>query len=125
VTLTAMSLVIVTLAVLLFEGSATLVAVTDTVAGCGKFAGAVKFPLAETVPVVELPPATPFTDHATAVFDVFVTVALNCIALPSGTDTLVGATETVTGGGGGGGPPPTPAHPVRAIARSPQSAHTQ
>jgi hypothetical protein len=33
VTLTAMSLVIVTLAVLLFDGSATLVAVTNTVVG--------------------------------------------------------------------------------------------
>ena len=35
-------------------------------------------PLAEIVPTVEFPPVTLFTSQVTAVFDVPVTVAVNC-----------------------------------------------
>lgn len=69
--------VIVTTADADFDVSATLRAVTLTVAGEGTLAGAVYRPLLLTVPTVELPPATPFTSHVTAVFDVPVTDALN------------------------------------------------
>jgi hypothetical protein len=51
--------------------------------GLGIVAGGVYRPAAEIVPVVLLPPATPFTCHVTAVFVVFVTVAVNCTVDPS------------------------------------------
>ena len=54
-----------------------------------------------TVPVVALPPVTPLTFHVTAVFEVFVTVAVNCLVRPMRTLALVGEIVTVTGGGGG------------------------
>src|SRR5438105_3950095 len=44
--------------------------------------GAVYKPVVLTVPTVELPPATPSTDHVTAVFELFVTVAVNCCVPP-------------------------------------------
>jgi hypothetical protein len=56
----------------------TLVAVTVTVAGLGTAAGAVYSPLALMVPIVLFPPGTPFTDQVTPVFEVPVTVAMNC-----------------------------------------------
>ena len=43
-----------------------------------------------------LPPATPFTSQATAVFDDPVTVALNDFVAPARTSALAGDTETVT-----------------------------
>jgi hypothetical protein len=55
--------------------SATLVAVTLWLPAT---AGAVYTPDALIVPVVAFPPATPSTDHVTAVFVVFCTVAVNC-----------------------------------------------
>jgi hypothetical protein len=58
--------------------SAAETAVTVTVLGVGNVAGAVYRPAAEIVPVVEFPPVTPFTCQVTAVFVVFVTVAVNC-----------------------------------------------
>ena len=53
-------------------------AVTVTVAGFGTLAGAIYRPDVETVPVVAFPPVTPFACQVTAVFDVPVTVAVNC-----------------------------------------------
>jgi hypothetical protein len=76
-------------------------------------------------PANESPPTVPFTLQVTAVFEVFVTVAVNCAMPPSGTAALVGKTSTVTGrlGGAGGAtggevenPPPFPAHPATANA---------
>ena len=60
-------------------------------------AGAVYRPPVEIVPIVEFPPATPSTDHFTAVLLVPVTVAVNCCVcvVPSVTD--FGAIETVIG----------------------------
>lgn len=55
------------------------------------------------VPNVEFPPATPFTFHETEVFDVLVTVAVNCLVVLTRTLALVGETLIPTGGGGGGG----------------------
>src|SRR5271157_3531377 len=47
------------------------------------------------VPAVELPPATPSTDQATAVLAVPVTVAANCTVAPANAQESVGATVTV------------------------------
>src|SRR6516164_2138299 len=47
------------------------------------------------VPVLPLPPVTPFTSQVTAVFEVPVTVALNWVCAPSATLTVEGETETV------------------------------
>jgi len=57
--------------------SAADMAVIVTVAGEGTEVGAVYIPAVEIVPTVEFPPTTPFTCHATTVFDVFTTVAEN------------------------------------------------
>jgi hypothetical protein len=46
--------------------SAELMALTVTVFGLGRVAGAVYVPAAETVPTEELPPLTPLTCHVTA-----------------------------------------------------------
>lgn len=65
---------IVTLAVADFEGSATLVAVTEKLGGAGGNAGAVYVaesePVAVIMPTVEFPPATPLTLQLTAMLDV-------------------------------------------------------
>ena len=52
------------------------------------------------VPVMLLPPVTPFTFQATAVLEVFSTVALNWRVLPRMTVAAVGEIVMVTGGGG-------------------------
>src|SRR5437016_515013 len=78
--------VTVTAALPLFVVSATLVAFTV----CEPAAvGAVYRPDALTVPAVEFPPSTPSTDHVTAVFELFVTVAVNCCVPPVATVALV------------------------------------
>jgi hypothetical protein len=74
-TLTTMSSFSVTLADALSCGATLLTASTVTVAGDGKIAGAVYRPAAEIVPVLTLPPVTPFTSHVTLVFVVPVTLA--------------------------------------------------
>jgi hypothetical protein len=58
-------------------GSAADTAPTVTVAGDGTVAGAVYVPVPEIVPIVLLPPLTPFTFQVTAVLAVFFTVAEN------------------------------------------------
>ena len=74
--------------------SATLVAVTFTGLGFGTLAGAEYMPLVSTMPSVAFPPATPFTDHVTAVLLVPVTVAVNCCFTPARICTVAGATFT-------------------------------
>jgi hypothetical protein len=61
----------------LFEtaGSTTLVALIVTFDEDGSAAGAVYFPLLDTVPILELPPVTPLTLQTTEVFELPVTVA--------------------------------------------------
>ena len=49
------------------------------------------------MPVEALPPTTPFTDHVTALFGVFRTVAVNCCFPPSSSVTAVGERLMVTG----------------------------
>lgn len=89
-----------TLLVPLALESAAERAATVIVLGFGRVAGAVYRPDALIVPVVALPPATPFTDQLTAVCVVPVTVAeKNCVA-PARTFAALGATLTVIGGGG-------------------------
>lgn len=65
------------------------------------------------VPAVAFPPGTPFTLQVTAVFEVPVTVAVNCCVLPSNTLELEDDTVTATDGDGGDVvldelPPPQP-----------------
>jgi hypothetical protein len=98
-----MSLAIATLAVADFVGSALLVAVTCTLAGDGKSAGAVNIPELVIVPLDTLPPETPFTLQVTVVSAVFFTVAMKVIVFPSNTALLCGVIATVICGGGGGG----------------------
>jgi hypothetical protein len=66
--------------------SAWLVAIMVTLAGLGIIAGAVYMPELDIVPTVELPPVTPPTDHVTAVFVEFATVAENWKVCPTVTD---------------------------------------
>ena len=87
--------VIATCAVPERAASATDTAVIITVVGDGTEAGAVYIPVLETVPTVEFPPATPFTCHVTAMFDVFATVAVNVCEPETATDGFAGLTETV------------------------------
>jgi hypothetical protein len=75
--------------------SATDTAVIVTFAGVGTEAGAAYIPVLEMVPTVEFPPATPFTCHVTAVFDVLPTVAVNVCEPETVTVALAGLTETV------------------------------
>ena len=72
VTVTASGGYSVTVAVADLVASATLVARTVTVCCVAMLAGAVYNPVLEIVPTLGL------TDHVTAVFDVFATIAVNC-----------------------------------------------
>jgi len=75
---------------------ATLVAVTVTDPPDGTEAGAVYKPDEVIVPVVALPPATPFTDQATPVLLEPETVAMNCCAAPTSKAAELGEIVTVT-----------------------------
>jgi hypothetical protein len=74
-----------------FAEFACEVAMTLSVAGFGTVTGAVYNPPLEIVPF----DAPPLTLQVTAVFDVPVTVAVNCSVFPVATLALAGATETV------------------------------
>src|SRR6266446_6781303 len=76
-----------------FVVSAWEVAVTVTCGGFGTATGAVYTPVLVMVPLG----APPATLHVTVVFDVLVTVAVNCCVMPTTALTTVGAMETVTG----------------------------
>jgi hypothetical protein len=123
VTATARSLVTVNCALALIVGEAVLVAVTRTVAGEGKSAGAVKTPLLSTVPLALFPPGTPLTLQVTAELLVPVNAAVNCCVLPSRTLAVVGETTTEMVGGGGGlvpelaPPPPQPGKSAKAAIK--------
>ena len=88
--------VIVTLAPPDLEVSSALVAVTVTVAGDGGADGAVYVaapaPVLAIVPIVELPPAIPFTLHTTPVFVVPETPAVKTCAPLDGTLAVWGET---------------------------------
>ncbi len=75
---TAAAATIVTLAEPDLVGSATLVALTVTVAGEGTLAGGVYTPLVEIVPHAVPPQPAPLTVQVTAVFEVPVTFPINC-----------------------------------------------
>ena len=94
--------------------SAALTACTVTVLGLGNMAGAAYEPVALIVPVVDVPPVTPFTCQVTAVFEVPETVAANVCEAPARTLAEFGETFTDTAGGGGGGAPGFPM-PVPAV----------
>lgn len=74
-TVTTMSSCRLTLVEALARASAWLTAVTVTLVCAGIVAGAVYNPDAEIVPALALPPAAPFTSHATLVFVLPVTLA--------------------------------------------------
>src|SRR5262245_17502383 len=78
----------VTVALADFVGSATLVAITLTVCSVVTTLGAVYRPAALTVPTAGL------SDQVTAVFDVFVTVAVKAWLCPPPRLTAVGVTWT-------------------------------
>jgi hypothetical protein len=105
------SLVTARFAVADFVASARLVAVTWTVVGEGKSAGAVYTPAEVIVPSVVFPPGTVLTLQLTAVSVVFVTVAVNIAWFPSTTDPFAGVTVTSIEGGGGGAGGGAPAEP--------------
>lgn len=95
-------------------------AVTVTVAGLGTLAGAAYSPLLPIVPMVELPPAIPFTSHVRAVFVALETVAVNCWVNPTCTWLEEGESETeIPFGDSGVGFEVEPPHLARdkAIAR--------
>jgi hypothetical protein len=77
--------------------SAALTAVTVTLPE-GTVDDAVKSPLAETVPTVEFPPATPLTLQVTLVFELPLTVAVNCCVCETGTEAPVGDSVIETTG---------------------------
>ena len=74
---------------------ATLVAVTVADPADGTDSGAMYNPDDVIVPVVELPPATPLTDHVTPVLLVPETVAVNCFEVPTCKLAEVGEIVTV------------------------------
>lgn len=73
----------VTAAEAVFVESASDFAVTVTSAGLGSVPGAVYRPLVETVPQVAPVQPLPLTLQVTPVFEVLVTVAVNCCVLPA------------------------------------------
>jgi hypothetical protein len=96
-------------------GAATLVAETVTLEGEGSIRGAAYIPAAEIVPIVGLPPTTPFTLQLTLVSVVPATLAVNNWAWPSKTETFGGEMVTLTLGGGGGEVEPVAPQPERTV----------
>jgi hypothetical protein len=76
----------------------TLVAVTVTVLGDGRFVGAMYRPVLLMTPAVLFPPDDPFTDHATPPLLPF-TVAVNWVCPRRATCAIDGLRETVTAAG--------------------------
>jgi hypothetical protein len=76
--------------------SACAMALTVTAAGLGTLAGAVYRPVVEMVPVLLLPPVTPFTCQVAAVLLVFRTVAVKGREAPVATLAEVGEIEILT-----------------------------
>src|ERR1700730_3463775 len=113
----AISLVMATVAVADFVASATLVAVICASVDAGRSGGAVNTPAALIVPVVALPPTTPFTLQVTPVSLALVTAATKVCVAPSTTDALLGViVKLMEGAGGGGGVSAAELAPVPAEA---------
>ena len=101
-------------------GVLTSAACTDTTLLEGTLAGAVYWPAELIVPGVALPPAIPFTDQVTAVFDVPIIVAVNCrTGSPGRTLDAAGLTDTL--GCAEEDAPPEPAQPVAREMMTKQS----
>lgn len=104
--LTLTSLVISTEAVIVFVGSATLVASMVTAGDAGSDCGAVKIAVvgrpgtATIVPTVVLPPGTLSTLHSIPILVVFETLTDIVTVLPSRTDAFAGERTSKTPGGG-------------------------
>jgi hypothetical protein len=93
-----------TFAVADLVGSAVLMADTCTVA-VGTVPGAVYKPEELIIPVVDVPPAVPFTSQVTRLSEVPVTLAVNCAACPASTVEELGETATAMDPDGGVGVP--------------------
>jgi hypothetical protein len=81
----------------------------------------------DIVPTVEFPPATPFTPQVTTVFDVPVSVAVNCSMFPSSTLELEDETVTITDTGGDDVElelPPPPPQPEKARSMMTEAIRT-
>jgi hypothetical protein len=76
--------------------SALLDAMMVMLEGEGIAFGAMYKPLGEIVPALALPPAMPFANHVTLLFDAPVTVAWNCCVWPRDRLTCVGCKTMVT-----------------------------
>ena|SRR5260221_547147 len=97
--------------------STALTARTVTVFEPGTLPGAVYKPEELIVPVVALPPVTPFTCQVTELFEEPVTVALNDCDAPARTFAVPGETETETVDPPEFvGPLVVPVHPAREVA---------
>src|SRR3984885_1323335 len=118
-------LVTVMAEVALLAVSTTLVAITVWLPA---WDGAVYNPAAAMVPTLEFPPVTESTDHATAVFEVPCTVAVNCACPPTGRLTDDWLSVTLTSGGVGVGvgvgvdlpPQPTSARVIAKVTQRPE-----
>lgn len=104
---------IVAEAVPVSAGLAAAIAVMVTTVGLGIVAGAVYAPKVEMVPMVEFPPAIPFTCQVTLLLLLPVTVAWKVCGVPAGTIAVDGVTVTVTVGKGVGPPPPPPPQAIK------------
>ena len=87
---------IVTVAAADFVESAALTAVMVTAAGLGTDVGAVNSPLLLMIPHVAPEHPEPVADQVTLVFELPVTLALNCWATPTATEGFCGDTVTAT-----------------------------
>lgn len=111
----------VTLLVPLAAEFAAAVALMLIVLEVGRLAGAVYIPAAVIVPVLALPPATPFTNQFTVWSDAPVTVALKGCAAPARTFAEPGRMLTDTCSGVGALVYAVPAHPTVSATISPST----
>ncbi len=126
-TLKVKSLMRLTVALALWEGSAALRAVSVTLGGAGRICGAVKSPVSIVPQAAPLQP-DPATLQFTAVLLELLTVAVNSCVTPSLTEAVGGEMLTLrvdggAGGGGGAAPPPAPP-PLHPIAPAPAAMIT-
>jgi hypothetical protein len=118
----------VTALVPLAEESAAATAFTVTLLGEGKVPGALYCPVAEIVPRAAEPPAVPFTNQLTAVFELPLTLAEKVNGSPARMLAVDGVTITLTPAGATGLPPvleAAPLHPPSTSGRSNHAAYAQ
>jgi hypothetical protein len=90
--------------------------------GVGGNSGAVYSPVALIIPVVAVPPAAPFTVHASAGEEPSEACAANCCVSSPCTVALCGVIVSCVCCGGGFPPPPNPPQPAETSAKNPSTA---